>query len=771
MDHAGTLWANRISVVAGKRCSTPICVTATVALDTGTATVALEQNGKEIAIDAGDLAWMFQSWTCYCCGSRERKLSISAASPEESREAFYSKYSNLRAVESGEDVRQKARLEAAMTNGDVLCICMRCGSRDEQHMFNQVCDALIMSADLVTYTESSSNTRRRRCSSAKQAVPESSEVVDEAQANQHMEELLAELEIEGACKAAKVRRKNKQKRCNRKPCNCPEGQRGVEQQCQAVGEEAETMKNHLGRESDEDARLAVKIEEKQTLEDAPVEDKDADLAAEIVQKQTGGDDPVEDNDADLAAEIAQKQTGGDDPVEDKDAHLAAEIAQKQTGDDDPVEDKDANLAAEIAQKKIGDDDPVEDQDANLAAEIAQKQTGDDDPVEEPHSEEAQHARVSEALLWHDDDVRPAECKAPPKQTKNDAVEKPRSEVAQHATNSEAFLQHDDTQSRLQELGSDSTSLDCSTIREVGHGQDVVQPVSDIPVDLQDELVSLEESPDAFDLPDADTAQSVSDEQSPIGTFGLTNDDFAYALQLGNCHQFPWWAWSIGVTQTADDIQRNALHQPVQAAHRWWQATDIDVGSEILESWQIHPPMECNLTCSDSTSIGSEILESWQIHPPREGNVSCSDSTFELNTEPLKISLAGTAVVSAVSRDSCEPVRILPGSFKADPLKVMLSSSPKCIGPLHDDASSYSSEYTRCCESGDCCSSKLDALSPTLDESFSASLFADVEQLDDDGLHTEIRRTLEHLRKLHMQADLVRSRGSSGASAQTASDIV
>jgi hypothetical protein len=278
---------------------------------------------------------------------------------------------------------------------------------------------------------------------------------------------------------------------------------------------------------------------------------------------------------------------------------------------------------------------------------------------------------------------------------------------------------------------------------VGDRQDVVQSLSHIPAVLQDELVNLPEFPDAFDLPNADTAQSVSHEQYPAGNLDLTTDDM-YAWQLGDCQQFAWWAWSAGVTQNADDIRRDNLHQPQQTAHSWWQAADTVVGSEIPESWQIHPPMEGNRTRSDSIS--------------------------KLNTEPLKISLAGEAVVSAGSQDNREPVRISPGSFKTDPLNVVLSASPKCTSAMYDDASSYSSECTRCCESVDCCSSKVYALPPALAQPPSASFFADIEHLDEDGLHTEIMRTMDHLRKLQRQADAVRRRGSSDASIQSASDL-
>jgi len=703
MEHSGTLWANRISVVAGKRCSTALRVTATLAVDTGVATVTLEHKGEALAIDAGDLAWMFQSWTCYCCGIRERKLLVSAATPKESREAFDSKYSTLRSVESGEDTRQKARLLAAMTNGDVLCIGMRCGNKEEQHEFIELCQALIKSADMVVCQEASSSTRRRRCSSTDKAVPESSAVVDEAQANQHMEELLAELEIEDACKAAKARRKNRQKRCNQRSCRCPDEQCGIEQQCQdavtstssAIAEEAETKTHHQGFDSDEDVCLAAEVEQKQT-----------------------DDDPVKDT----HSEVAQ--------------HARVSEALPQHDDIRPLKQTSSAIVEE-AETKTHHQSRDSDEDVCLAAEVEQKQT-DDDPVEEPHSKVTQRARVSEALLRHDDIW-------PPKQANNDAVEKPRSEAAQHAANSEAHLQHYDIQTPVHELGSDSISSDGSAIREFGHGQDVVQPPSNIQAVLQDELVSLAECPVAIDLSNADIAQSVSREQPPIGKLALTSDDLMYALQLGDCHQFAWWGWSVGDAQTADDIQKDGRYQPQQTVHDWWwQATDTVVGSEIPESWQLHPPMEVNATRSYSTS--------------------------RLNAEPLKISFAGAAVARASSHDSREPVRVSAGYFKSDPLKVVLNSSPKYTSALHDDASSYSSEYTRCCESGDCCSSKLDALSPAVAETFSASLFEDIEQLDEAGLHTEIMRTTEHLRKLHMLADQVRRCGSSDGSVQSASDL-
>jgi len=132
------------------------------------------------------------------------------------------------------------------------------------------------------------------------------------------------------------------------------------------------------------------------------------------------------------------------------------------------------------------------------------------------------------------------------------------------------------------------------------------------------------------------------------------------------------------------------------------------------------------------------------------------------TEPLKVDLVD-AVVSSEFGNPCELVRISLECFKPDPLKVIFSSSLDGKTSLRDDASTTSSENTRCCAFVDCCNPQKDKPWPDIAGWSPASLFADVEQLSGDCLETEIGWTVEHLRQLHMRADVLRRCGSSDTS--------
>jgi len=220
-----TLWAILHSRT-GSKSKRHVVVDATLNADDDTSTVVIEdQNTHESIMELGakDVEWMYSGFTCACCGVRERKLLVSTDSADASSKKFYKKYSMLRAVEAGEDVRKVARMEVALKNGDWITIGLRCGDNDEQVGFQAFSKAVVSATELTVRQEVNCRSQRKKQTPEESSAAMEGEGGDRTDADRHMQELLNELSLEEMRTPAKSKRKNKKNKTmsTSYDINCP----------------------------------------------------------------------------------------------------------------------------------------------------------------------------------------------------------------------------------------------------------------------------------------------------------------------------------------------------------------------------------------------------------------------------------------------------------------------------------------------------------------------------------------------------------------------
>lgn len=131
--------------------------------------------------------WMFVAHTCACCGSRERRLFVNPKMKEEAEKRFKDKYGLLRSVEAGENVRNLGRVDFAFKNGDILSIGICCQKKCNDRIFSAIVDGIKRSAGIILSQETRCQAQRRNGES----VAQTADAADFADAERHMQELLA----------------------------------------------------------------------------------------------------------------------------------------------------------------------------------------------------------------------------------------------------------------------------------------------------------------------------------------------------------------------------------------------------------------------------------------------------------------------------------------------------------------------------------------------------------------------------------------------------
>jgi len=190
-------------------------VDATLHDDDHTATVVIEDKHTHesiLELGAEDVEWVYLGFTCHCCGMRERRLLVSASSADASSKKFFKKYSMLRAVEAGEDVRKVARMEVALKNGDWMSIGLRCGDEDEQGCFQAFSKAIATASELTVHKQVNCMSQRRKQTHEKNSAAMEGEGGEFTDADRHMQELLNELSLEEMRTPTKSKRKSKKKK-------------------------------------------------------------------------------------------------------------------------------------------------------------------------------------------------------------------------------------------------------------------------------------------------------------------------------------------------------------------------------------------------------------------------------------------------------------------------------------------------------------------------------------------------------------------------------
>jgi len=109
---------------------------------------------------------------------------------------FKEKHGLLRSVEAGEDVRNVGRVELAFKNGDLLSIGMNCEDEADEGLFGSIVSAIKGTAGVVLSQESRCQAQRRNGIStvhneSVDSSPNSADTVHAADAERHMQELLA----------------------------------------------------------------------------------------------------------------------------------------------------------------------------------------------------------------------------------------------------------------------------------------------------------------------------------------------------------------------------------------------------------------------------------------------------------------------------------------------------------------------------------------------------------------------------------------------------
>lgn len=199
------------------------------------------ENGRRFDMQEKDVLWMYTATTCFCCGCREREILCHPDSTEDGMDDFFNRYSMLKSIEAGQDVRNMSRLELRYRDGMVLSVGMTCDDKRHTAYFRGVAEAVEQKLGLTSCRKTSGPGHGR----SKTAAPEVADAEPEAdaEADRHMRELLALESGKSAGQRHRKKVKPARSKCQEvppvpdEPSNCS-AQTAEEQDCEEKSESA-----------------------------------------------------------------------------------------------------------------------------------------------------------------------------------------------------------------------------------------------------------------------------------------------------------------------------------------------------------------------------------------------------------------------------------------------------------------------------------------------------------------------------------------------------